>query len=114
MTNLEWINEQIEECDEMIEHLKIKKDKYSKNKSLVETYNKHIKNLTGVKQHFEQIKSELEAWEIVKNKNVKVSKVKSSPNFQVYDSLFNSDEIEKYRITEIEYDTIIKTLEVKE
>lgn len=67
MTNLEWINEQIEECDKMIEHLNIRKDEYSKNKSLVKTYNQHIKNLTGVKQHFEQIKTELEAWGIIKN-----------------------------------------------
>lgn len=66
MSNLEWINEQIKECDEMIERLNIRKDEYSKNKSLVKTYNRHIKNLTGLKQRFEQIKSEFESWEFIK------------------------------------------------
>ena len=98
MSNLEWINEQIKECDEMIERLNIRKDEYSKNKSLVKTYNNHIKNLTGLKQRFEQIKSEFEAWEVVKIKTL------ITDGGVIHMAIENEDE---------GYETVIKALEAK-
>ena len=97
MSNLEWINEQIKECDKMIENLNIKKDEYSKNKSLVKTYNNHIKNLTGLKQRFEQIKSEFEAWEVVKIKTL------ITDGGVIHMTIKDDD---------VGYETVIKALEV--
>ncbi len=80
------------------------KKRYRENEAL---------KLTEKLQSLKQIKAELEAWEVVKEKNVKIGLIRTSPNFEVYDSLFNEDTPKKWQITKKEYETIIKVLEVE-
>lgn len=113
MNSLEFIEKQIEQEQGIIktyeECFKIDKTEFDKQitRGYIQIHQKNINQL-------QQIKAELEAWEVVKDKNVKIGTVRTSPNYEVFNSLFNSDTIEKNRITEIEFDIIQKALEVKE
>lgn len=110
MTNLEWVNNQLEDCDKVIKQLNIRKDEDKKYPSLVKSYNEQIENIMGLKQRFEQIKSELEAWEIAKAKEIDLYDVITSQDIEE----FNCDLYKDYQLTEEEFNKLKKALEVKE
>lgn len=65
-------------------------------------------------EYLRQVECELEAWEVVKKRNVKIGPVRTSPNFEVYDSIHNEDAPKNCQITKKEYETIVKALEVED
>jgi len=101
MTNLEFINKEIEKIKELLELedvLCLKND---------EDYKFWYDRL----KMFQQIKSKLEAWEIVKNKNVDILEFIACANIGIY----NKGVVYKsHQLTKDEYDKIKKALvEVK-
>jgi hypothetical protein len=66
MNSIEWIDEQIEEINKTIEHLKIRIIEDKEFPSLVKGHMEKVENITQLKELFELIKSELEAWYVVK------------------------------------------------
>lgn len=68
MSNLEFINEQIEECKQSIQQSKIRIDEDKKYPSLVKCHKERIEELKLILKRLEQIKTILEAWEVVKDK----------------------------------------------
>ena len=66
MTSLEWVNAQKEECKKTIDDLKNRIIEDSKYPSLVNEYNEQIRIVNAVVKYFENIKIELEAWEVIK------------------------------------------------
>ena len=112
MNSLEFIEKEIKNAKELLKRLE--KLKVISNKYELQLNEVLEKDTQEKLFYLQQIKSELEAWEVVKNKNVKIGTVRTSPNYEVFNSLFNSNTIEKNRITEIEFDIIQKALEVIE
>ena len=62
MNNLEFINQNIFECENRIEHLEIKIIEDKKYPSLVKSHKECIEELKPILKHLEQIKNILEAW----------------------------------------------------
>lgn len=65
---IEFINQNIFECKDHIQHLNNKINEYKEYPSFVKSHKEQIENLEPILQILEQIKSELEAWEVCKNK----------------------------------------------
>ena len=70
----------------------------------------------GEKEHFEkelahfyQIKSELEAWEIAKAKEIDILAIKTALDLES----FNIDLVKAYQLTDYEFKTLKKALEVQ-
>ena len=63
-------------------------------------------------QHFQQIKTELEAWEVIKDKNVDIWTIRMTENYDHF--LFEYHYEEDEYLTRKEYELIKKALEVKE
>lgn len=85
MNNLEWINKQIEECNKIIENLKMRIIEDKKYPSLVKAHMGEIENITQSKQRFEQIKTELIEYNEIKKygisyENFKKKEVKDEKN----------------------------------
>ena len=66
MNSLEFINRQIGNINEIIEQNKIKIEENVLFESLKEHYQSYNKELEQLKLTLQQIKAELEAWEVVK------------------------------------------------
>lgn len=105
MNSLEWINEQIEECKKTIICLNIRIIEDSKYPSLVKTHNERIEDITQLKQRFEQIKTELEAWEVCKTDN---------SILYVLQTLAKGESIDWHRLPEEKQIKLKKALEVNE
>lgn len=65
MNSLEFINQNIFECKNYIEHLENKIIEDKKYPSLVKDHKERIEEIKPILNHLQQIKSELEAWEVV-------------------------------------------------
>ena len=68
MNSLEFIKQNIFECKNHIEHLKIKIIEDEKYSTLAKYHKERIEELKPILNHLQQIKAELEAWEVVKDK----------------------------------------------
>ena len=68
MNSLEFIENQIKEIDKQLDYYKRKIDEDCIFKSFIDNYTTTIKDLTNLKNTLLQIKTELEAWEVVKHK----------------------------------------------
>ena len=66
MTSLEFINQNIFECKNHIEHLETQIIEDKKYPSLVKAHKERIEELKPILKQLQQIKSVLEAWEICK------------------------------------------------
>lgn len=66
MTSLEFINQNIFECKNHIEHLENKIIEDKKYPSFVKCHKERIEELKPILKVLEQIKTELEAWEAIK------------------------------------------------
>lgn len=66
MNSLEFIENQIKEIDKQLDYYKRKIDEDCNFKSFIDSYTTTIKDLTNLKNTLLQIKTELEAWEVVK------------------------------------------------
>ena len=66
MNSLEWINRQIKECKQSIKQSEIRINEYKKYPSWVKGHKEQIEELKPILKVLEQIKTELEAWEVVK------------------------------------------------
>lgn len=108
MNNLEWIDKQILLVKENIQY---HKDLLAESE---EEYTDEIisviKLLEPELQILQQIKIELEAWEVVKNKCVDMHDIIYCSNLEVYNTLLYKE----YQLTEKEYKIIKKALEGKE
>ena len=63
MNSLEFIKQNIFECKNHIEHLKIKIIEDEKYTTLAKYHKERIEELKTILNHLQQIKAELEAWE---------------------------------------------------
>ena len=108
MNNLEWINEQIEECKQSIKECKkrIREDK--EYPSLVKCHQTNLEELTMFNKHLNQIKTELEAWKVVKP-NIKYEEAENDEG--VYMEYILYLEIEEWKPEAFK---IKKALEVKD
>lgn len=68
MNSLEFIENQIKEIDKQLDYYKRKIDEDSMFKSFIESYTSTIKDLTNLKNTFLQIKTELEEYKKLKDK----------------------------------------------
>lgn len=68
MTNLEFLNQNIIECEKHIEHLETQIIEDKKYPSFVKAHKERIKELKLILKHLQQIKSVLEVWEVVENR----------------------------------------------
>lgn len=68
MNSLEWINGQIEECKQSIQQSEIRIDEDKKYPSFVKCHKERIEELKPILNNLQQIKQDLEAWEVVKDK----------------------------------------------
>ena len=122
MNSLEFINEQIEM---MIEYINELKEDIDRHQRLLETSGdplnaytikstKETINYVQMKiKNFEQIKCELEAWEVVKDKKVDIYQIIHSYNFNIL-TISQQNDPRCYQLNEQEYETIKKALEVED
>ena len=110
MNNLEFIDKEIEATESAInvmqEMLNDKVYCYFNKESVLDSLNKGKKRL----QTLQQIKTVLEAWEVVKNTCVDIHDIINCSNLEVY----NTSLYKEYQLTEKEYKVIKKALEVKD
>ena len=66
MNSLEFIKQNIFEFKNHIEHLEIEIIEDEKNPTLAKYHKERIEELKPILNHLQQIKTELEAWEVVK------------------------------------------------
>lgn len=109
MNSLEFIERLKEKEESMIktyeEYFKTDKTKFDKQitKGYIQNHQKNIVYLN-------QIKEELEAWEVVKNKSVDMHDIIHCSSLEVFNCCLYKD----YQLTEQEYKIIKKALEVKD
>ena len=110
MTSLEFVKSRIKFFEEKIkeeeQELKIMK---TEDKHIISYYNNHIDILKEKKEIYGQIKVELEAWEVVKLKEVDLYDVIHTINYKQYKSE-NNDLLKEYFLTQKEYEIIKKAL----
>lgn len=104
MTNLEFVESRIKFFEEKIkeEEQEFKMMK-TEDKHIISYYNKHIDILKEKKKIFEQIKTELEAWEVVKRYVKEIS-----INGIVFEHIINVSH------TKQNYEVVKKALEVED
>lgn len=93
MTSLEFIEKEI---------------KYEKER--IKIWDSKLKSSQTL-THLQQIKNDLEAWEVVKLKEVDLYDVTHTTNYKQYESE-NVDLLKEYFLTQQEYEIIKKALEV--
>ena len=80
MNSLEFIENQIKEINKQIDYYKRQIDEDSMFKSFIESYTNTIKELTNLKDIFQQIKTELEAWEKLEQENFDLRQTLNTEN----------------------------------
>jgi hypothetical protein len=105
MTSLEFIEKEIRELKFQINYIKSNMKKYIdfRTEGQLEIDMRQLKI-----NHLQQIKSQLEAWHIVKNKSVDLYDIKTSQDTEE----FNCDLYTEYQLTEEEFNKLKKALEV--
>lgn len=109
MNSLEFINQNIFECKNHIEHLEIKIIEDKKYPSLVKYHKERIEELKPILKQLQQIKTVLEAWEISKTKQVDLYDIIHTANYEIY-KLQNDDLLKQYILTNEEYKLLKEVL----
>lgn len=112
MTNLEFIEILIEKTKKQIElHTMAVNSIHSVD--FIDFHKENLKENKIKLQILEQIKTDLEAWEVVKLKEVDLYDVIHTTNYKQYESE-NVDLLKQYFLTQQEYEKIKKALEVED
>ena len=111
MTSLEFIEKEIKNAKELLQRLE--KLKVNSNKYELQLNEVLEKDTQEKLFYLYQIKAKLEAWEIVKSKEVDLYDVIHTTDYEQY-KLENEDLLEQYILDQLEYETIKKALEVEE
>ena len=111
MTNLEFIEDEIKVLTKRIKELKEEEDlhwNYEHEDEALEC-DFQIEEYEDLLKKFQQIKAELEAWEICKSKQVDLYDVIHTTNYKQY-KLENINLLEQYLLTKKEYETVQKSI----
>lgn len=106
MTNLEFINKEIERTKTSCDSFKIDYEFFHRDSD-----KRDYEKLEEKLYYLQQIKTDLEAWEIVKLKEVDLFDIICSTDYKQY-KLENDDLLKQYFLNKKEYETIKKALEV--
>lgn len=113
MTNLEFINEEIEITKKQLNNYPLTEKQSDLNYKYEESYIKCMFNkfYNERLQTLQQIKNDLETLEIIINKNVDILEIIACPNLSVYNK---GCVYINHQLTKKEYDKIIKSVNGKE
>ena len=108
MNSLEFIKKEIRKTQRSISFVSNNLELLNENKITPDFLLARLESLNNRLIYLQQIKAELEAWEVAKNKCVDIHDIINCSNLEVYNTLLYKE----YQLTEKEYQIIKKALEV--